>query len=179
MAADESFQQEFLEAHNAYRARHNTPPMTLNSELNAAAQRWADRLLALGVAQHSGSDDGENIFYKWSSAPFKLTGKEAVDSWYGEVKKYSWSNPGFSGNTGHFTQIVWKASTQLGVGMATDGNKVFVVGQYRPAGNISMSQYFRENVLPPAGEEERDLHFTEGGRPSGAGERPKNTCTPF
>ncbi|XP_061134609.1 Golgi-associated plant pathogenesis-related protein 1-like isoform X3 [Syngnathus typhle] len=108
-----------------------------------------------------------------------MAGKEAVDSWYGEVEKYSWSNPGFSANTGHFTQIVWKASTQLGVGMATDGNKVFVVGQYRPAGNISMSRYFRENVLPPAGEEERDSHFTEGGRPSGAGERPKNTCKPL
>ncbi|XP_077417145.1 GLI pathogenesis-related 2 [Vanacampus margaritifer] len=172
--ADASFKREFLEAHNAYRAQHNAPSMTLNSELNVTAQRWADRLLALGVAQHSGGDDGENIYYKWSSVPIKLTGKEAVDSWYDEVKKYSWSSPGFSGNTGHFTQIVWKASTQLGVGMATDGNKVFVVGQYRPAGNINMSHYFRENVLPRAGGELSD-RGSSGGGPSGAEEKPNLT----
>ncbi|XP_019716567.1 Golgi-associated plant pathogenesis-related protein 1-like isoform X2 [Hippocampus comes] len=170
--ADASFQQEFLESHNTYRAQHNTPPLTLNSELNAAAQRWADRLLALGVIRHSGSSDGENIYYMWSSAPIKLTGKEAVDSWYDEVKHYNWSYPGFSGNTGHFTQLVWKTSTELGVGMATDGNKVIVVGQYRPAGNISISQYFRENVLPRDGGE-------SSGAPSGAEEQPRNTCTPF
>lgn len=28
------------------------------------------------------------------------TGKEAVESWYSEIKDYNWSSPGFSGNTG-------------------------------------------------------------------------------
>lgn len=28
-------------------------------------------------------------------------GNEAVDSWYGEIKDYNWSNPGFAGNTGN------------------------------------------------------------------------------
>lgn len=49
---------------------------------------------------------------------------------------------------GHFTQVVWKDSTELGVGMASDGNRVFVVGQYRPAGNMNMEGYFEKNVLP-------------------------------
>lgn len=49
---------------------------------------------------------------------------------------------------GHFTQVVWKESTQLGVGVATQGNKVFVVGQYRPPGNMNTAESFRENVLP-------------------------------
>lgn len=48
---------------------------------------------------------------------------------------------------GHFTQVVWKESTELGVGMATDGKTVFVVGQYRPAGNMNMEGYFEKNVL--------------------------------
>lgn len=47
---------------------------------------------------------------------------------------------------GHFTQVVWKDSTELGVGMATTGNKVFVVGQYHPAGNINTKEYFEKNV---------------------------------
>ncbi|KAE8291620.1 Ectin [Larimichthys crocea] len=146
--ADASFQQVFLEAHNAYRAKHSTPPMTLNSELSATAQKWADHLLANMTMMHSETKDGENIFNKSSSATLNLTGKEAVDSWYSEIKDYNWSSPGFTGNTGHFTQVVWKDSTELGVGMATNGNTVFVVGQYRPAGNISNEGYFEKNVLP-------------------------------
>jgi hypothetical protein len=39
---------------------------------------------------------------------------------------------------GHFTQIVWRASTTLGCGKATgkDGND-YVVCNYDPAGNIA------------------------------------------
>ncbi|XP_078106421.1 Golgi-associated plant pathogenesis-related protein 1-like [Sander vitreus] len=152
--ADASFQQEFLETHNAYRLKHNTPEMTLSSELSASAQKWANHLLAIGALQHSKPEDrkniGENIYNMWSSATLHLTGKEAVDSWYSEIKNYNWSRPGFSGNTGHFTQVVWKDSKELGVGMATDGHKVFVVGQYRPAGNMNMAGYFEKNVLPKA-----------------------------
>nr|XP_046241962.1 Golgi-associated plant pathogenesis-related protein 1 isoform X1 [Scatophagus argus] len=148
--ADQSFKKEFLETHNAYRAKHNAPPMTFNSELSASAQKWADHLLAISALQHSDTKDGENIYNMFSSSTIKLTGKEAVDSWYSEIKDYKWSNPGFSSNTGHFTQVVWKDSTQLGVGLATDGNKVFVVGQYRPAGNVNVKEYFQKNVLPQA-----------------------------
>ncbi|XP_034548136.1 Golgi-associated plant pathogenesis-related protein 1-like isoform X2 [Notolabrus celidotus] len=145
--ADESFLQEFLETHNAYREKHNAPLMQYNDEMNATAQEWADHLLAAGVFEHSSTNDGENIYNMFSSVAIELTGKEAVDSWYSEIKDYDWSNPGFKGSTGHFTQVVWKASTELGVGMATDGNKVFVVGQYRPAGNMNMPGYFEDNVL--------------------------------
>lgn len=49
---------------------------------------------------------------------------------------------------GHFTQVVWKGSKEVGVGLATDGKTVFVVGQYQPAGNISNPGYFEKNVLP-------------------------------
>lgn len=45
---------------------------------------------------------------------------------------------------------MWKSSTELGVGMATDGKTVFVVGQYRPAGNIIGDGYYEKNVLPKA-----------------------------
>lgn len=63
---------------------------------------------------------------------------------------------------GHFTQVVWAESTELGVGLATDGNKVFVVGQYRPAGNMNMPGYFEKNVHPKGnmlGSKYNVLHF--------------------
>uniref|UniRef100_A0A8C3A9C0 Im:7150988 n=1 Tax=Cyclopterus lumpus TaxID=8103 RepID=A0A8C3A9C0_CYCLU len=131
-----SFQKEFLETHNAYRRKHNTPQMTLSSEMTASAQKWSEHLCSLYA--HS--------IYICSLS--YILGKEAVDSWYGEIKDYNWSSPGYSSATGHFTQVVWKDSTELGVGLATDGRKVFVVGQYRAAGNMNMAGYFEENVLP-------------------------------
>ncbi|KAF3696289.1 Golgi-associated plant pathogenesis-related protein 1 [Channa argus] len=118
----ESFQQEFLKTHNAYRAKHSAPALKLNAELNASAQSWANHLLATGTLQHSDTKDGENIFTVFSSASLKLTG--------------------------HFTQVVWKDTTEVGVGMASSGNRAFVVGQYRKPGNMAMPGYFEKNVLP-------------------------------
>ena len=62
---------------------------------------------------------------------------------------YDFNNGGFSGGTFHFTQVVWKASTVLGIGRAEGeegGMKcAYIVGRYKPAGNM-MGQ-FEENVL--------------------------------
>ncbi|KAF7658799.1 hypothetical protein LDENG_00007480 [Lucifuga dentata] len=172
--ADASFQQEFLQAHNTYRKKHNTEPLKLNSDLSATAQKWADYLLSKKNLEHSNTEDGENIYYASSSNPMKLTGKEAVDSWYSEIKDYKWNSPGFSFNTGHFTQVAWKETTEVGVGLATDGHTTFVVGQYRPAGNMNMKDYFEENVLPLAGREMGGAENTSSG---GSGTSQKRTCT--
>ena len=47
-----------------------------------------------------------------------LSGGEAVTNWYNEFEQYNFAQPGFSLATGHFTQVVWKASTKLGMGRA-------------------------------------------------------------
>ncbi|XP_053328941.1 Golgi-associated plant pathogenesis-related protein 1 isoform X2 [Spea bombifrons] len=143
------FEEDFLSAHNSYRKKHGAPPLRLNPGLCQSAQKWADHLLSIRSLQHSNSNHGENLFYKYSSRAKELPGHEPVDSWYSEIKNYNFSKPGFGGNTGHFTQVVWKDSKEVGVGVATDGNGLFfVVGQYDPAGNITNPGYFEKNVLP-------------------------------
>ncbi|XP_023696397.1 Golgi-associated plant pathogenesis-related protein 1 [Paramormyrops kingsleyae] len=145
--ADANFKQEFLDAHNAYREKHGAPDLTMSAKLCSSAQKWADHLLTTKNLQHSNTNYGENLYYSWSSAQKELSGNEAVDTWYNEIKDYNFSNPGFSSATGHFTQVVWNTSEEVGVGLATDGNYFFVVGQYNPAGNMAGS--FEENVQPP------------------------------
>ena len=57
--------------------------------------------------------------------------------WYDEIKDYDFKKPGFSSATGHFTQVVWVDSVELGVGKATAPNGMqFVVARYYPPGNI-------------------------------------------
>ncbi|RXN10335.1 ancylostoma secreted -like protein [Labeo rohita] len=145
---DSNFEAEFLQTHNAYRKQHGAPPLTINKNLCRSAQEWAEHLLSIRTLMHSNGEYGENVYYAWSSANKKLTGHEAVESWYSEIKDYNFSRPGFTSKTGHFTQVVWKDTKEVGVGVATDGNTTFVVGQYLPAGNISNAGYFERNVLP-------------------------------
>ncbi|KAG1934588.1 ancylostoma secreted protein [Pimephales promelas] len=149
--ADVSFKQEFLETHNQYRAQHQAPPLVFNEDLCKTAQLWAEHMLSENTLEHSDTKDGENVYYAFSSDKKTPTGKEAVDSWYSEIKDYNFEQPGHQPNTGHFTQVVWKSSTELGVGLATDGNTVFVVGQYKPAGNITNAGNYEKNVLPKTG----------------------------
>ncbi|KAF5900736.1 Golgi-associated plant pathogenesis-related protein 1-like, partial [Clarias magur] len=158
--ADASFKANFLAKHNEYRNKHGAPALTISQDLCSSAQTWADHLLSKKTLQHSKSDNGENLYYFQSSSPKKLTGEEPVDSWYSEIKDYNFSNPGFGSNTGHFTQVVWTSTKEVGVGLATDGKTVFVVGQYKPAGNITNPGCFKENVLP-AGNEPMDSWFSE------------------
>ena len=73
---------------------------------------------------------------------------DAVKIWYSEIKNYKYDSPGFSLNTGHFTQIVWRDTTEVGVGTckSPDGRLTYAVARYNPAGN--MLKKFQENVTP-------------------------------
>ena len=64
---------------------------------------------------------------------------------YDEIKKYDFNNPRYIRGTGHFTQIVWKNSQKLGVGIAKKGREIVVVAQYSPHGN--MLSRFKDNVM--------------------------------
>ena len=50
---------------------------------------------------------------------------------------------------GHFTQVVWKDSKKLGIGIATGKIGTVVVANYLPPGNYKGK--FGENVPPPTG----------------------------
>ena len=105
-----------------------------------------------GKFEHSDSKErhncGENIEYSYGDdGRLGLQGEGATKMWYDEIKDYDFNKPGFSMKTGHFTQVVWKSSTKLGCGKATEGNKVYIVCHYCPAGNYEGE--FAQNVLPP------------------------------
>lgn len=157
-----TFRSTALSKHNTYRSIHRSPTMTLNNSVNSTAQAWADRLAATGTFAHSSSTQrngaGENLYVYYTTATSITSdslAKGAIDSWYNEVKLYNYAAPGFSSATGHFTQVVWKGSTQLGCGASkgtktlngTKFNAFYVVCHYSPAGNV-LGQ-FPANVLKP------------------------------
>ena len=53
---------------------------------------------------------------------------------------------GFSMETGHFTQLVWKGTKSVGCGKATCNGLDIYVCNYDPAGN--WERQYKQNVLP-------------------------------
>ncbi|XP_037957618.1 glioma pathogenesis-related protein 1-like [Teleopsis dalmanni] len=129
-----SFEKEFLNAHNEFRAMHGTPSLTLNRSMCTYAKEWAEHLCKRNILEHrSANKYGENLYL---TTAVNLNAKCAVTTWYNEFVNYKSSKPGFAMNTGHFTQVVWKSSRELGVGIATDGRRTWVVANYNPPGNV-------------------------------------------
>lgn len=79
----------------------------------------------------------------------ELTAQEVADMWYQESSDYNYSKPGFSSNTGHFTQMVWANTTHMGAAIAVSGNRSYVVANYTPPGNITNPGQFEQNVKRP------------------------------
>ena len=157
-----TLRNEILVRHNAYRTTHHSPAMASQSSLNTTAQQWAEYLAKNALFQHSTAaqrnNAGENIYVYYTTATtvtVATLATEAVKSWYNEDKDYDYAIAKFASNTGHFTQVVWKASVGLGSGAASgikviNGvtyNAFYVVSQYAPAGNLTGA--FAANVLKP------------------------------
>ncbi|KAF4628995.1 hypothetical protein G7Y89_g9152 [Cudoniella acicularis] len=69
---------------------------------------------------------------------------EVVNMWALERTQYDWNNPGFSEQTGHFTQVVWQGTGSVGCGVANCPNGWFVVCQYSAPGNVD--EEYPQNV---------------------------------
>lgn len=105
------------------------------------SQEWADTLAAEDRFAHRPSSSyGENIYCLWSSdRNAKANPREVVRSWYDEIKEHDFGiEPKGIFKAGHFTQLIWKMSQDLGVGVCkTKKGKVLVVCNYNPRGNVA------------------------------------------
>ncbi|HOS38374.1 MAG TPA: CAP domain-containing protein [Spirochaetota bacterium] len=144
-AAPDGFAREITDRHNHFRKMHGAPALSWSPAINAYAQEWADRLAREDRMYHrSPNKYGENIYWISGGRP---GGASPVNSWYAEIKDYDFRRPGFSMGTGHFTQVVWAGSTELGCGRATSRRGgTYVVCNYNPPGNYAGR--FPANVRP-------------------------------
>jgi hypothetical protein len=152
----------FLAAHNKYRAAHGVPALAWDDTLAAAADAFASTCV-YGHDANRGSGIGENIYAAGSSAPMSASdlswGAESTEDWYNEISDWNFATSASNGGvTGHFTQVVWKATTKLGCGVASCpgmlmANSIFVVCRYSPRGNFKCPtctppSTYAMNVLP-------------------------------
>ncbi|EDO45388.1 predicted protein, partial [Nematostella vectensis] len=142
--AEPNSENEALQLHNNLRAIHGSQPMRLNKEMSDAATDWAKKMASQHKLIHSPLqarlDEGENLLMACNrKGEFPVS--NVVKSWYDEVcaPGYDFPQGRGQGGTGHFTQVVWNASVELGIGKATTTKNgtscTFYVARYKPAGN--------------------------------------------
>jgi hypothetical protein len=131
--------QALLNTHNAHRAKHCVPALTWSSQLAAQAQAWADKCPSTGFKHSDGWNKqppyGENL--AWGT---NRGAKNAVDAWYNEIGSYNFNAPKYSNAVGHFTQVIWRGSAQLGCGMSVCQGQNYWVCQYSPSGNWNVDK---------------------------------------
>ena len=131
-------------AHNLERANAMPVPMpalaamTWATDLAASAQAYADKCIFAHDAQNKW---GENLYANWP--PSSADAQEVVQGWASEKSDYNYANNSCSGMCGHYTQLVWRSSTEVGCGVKTcanfegNGTGAIWVCRYRQAGNFN------------------------------------------
>jgi uncharacterized protein YkwD len=137
--------KKFLAHHNKVRAQVGVGELKWSAKLSTYAQAWAEKLATSNNCKlkHSecvdkdGTSLGENLFWGSSSDDYGVI--NGSYSWYEEKQlyaNYKVGEPKWKG-TGHYTQMVWKSTTEVGVGVAYCKNGgIIVSASYFPAGNI-------------------------------------------
>lgn len=136
--------QEALDFHNDVRNDVGSPDLEWSVELAEYAQEWADYLANENdcTLAHRNTKNmnpkgfGENLY--WGIGK-EFTALDASKGWYSEIDLYTYTevtNDNYH-ETGHYTQMVWKNTTEIGIGVAkcSDG-AIIIVANYNPPGNV-------------------------------------------
>lgn len=135
--------QRLLATHNAERAALGVPPLRWSPALAADAGRWAAHLATLAELEHDDSLDieGENL---WRGSKGAYTPEDMVELWIDEKAAFQngvfpdVSRSGQWEDVGHYTQVVWRATGQVGCAVVTvaSGEDEVLVCRYMEGGNF-------------------------------------------
>lgn len=144
-----SFDYRILAAHNQERLGLGLEPLNWNPALAQSAQQWADYLAATGRFEHAPENhdvpEGENL---WAGSKGYFAPEAMVDAWIREKQFFRAglfpdnSITGKVEDVGHYTQIVWRATTEVGCAEASGASEDILVCRYAEAGNYRGEQPF-------------------------------------
>ena len=134
--------QKLLREHNRVRSDVGVAPLTWSSSIAAHAQEWANHLAGTDcrmehrpkTGKWAGSY-GENLFI--GTVGFYGV-VDAVQAWESEKRLYD-GGPISRSNfmkVGHYTQMVWEDTGEIGCGKTECEGKVIIVCNYDPPGNV-------------------------------------------
>ncbi len=134
-----------VEAHARARAAVGVPPLAWSSDLAAHAQEWTDHLardLNCSLKHRTGATSsgyGENLYATSGTAG----PAEVVGAWDAEKAQFDAASNACNGVCGHYTQVVWRNSREVGCAVSNcpSGGQVWACN-YNPPGNYSGERPF-------------------------------------
>lgn len=140
-----SLEQKLLRAHNVERMRMGIAPLSWSPVLAGQAKVWADDLARRGKFEHAKERHGagESLWMGTSGyyQPEAMIGAFIGEKQYFRAGKFpAVSNTGRWQDVGHYTQLIWPATKELGCAVATGNGRDVLVCRYLPAGNMIGAQ---------------------------------------
>ena len=132
-----------LKVHNDARAAVGAQSLVWSKTLEADALEWAITMAKKDDMYHSSNESrtgqGENL-YMYSGFSSDTPAGDGSTAWYNEIDDYTYSVIGSPENAnvmiGHYTQMIWSSTTEVGIGKATSASgREFVAARYSPPGN--------------------------------------------
>ncbi|KAI0203562.1 CAP domain-containing protein [Astrocystis sublimbata] len=159
---DKTFTSAILNSTNLYRDEHNATSLVWNETLEAFATDYlhSKKVGADCEFAHSGGPYGENLAIGYPNAT------ASIEAWGNERDEYNFGKPGFTEKTGHFTQLVWKSTSDVGCGRRLCGQRGWYLAcEYWPPGNVIgafKDEVDKENDATQVGPGSLGLIFTIG-----------------
>ncbi|KAI1374223.1 PR-1-like protein [Hypoxylon crocopeplum] len=132
-----TFTSAILNSTNVYRSTYNASSVRWNSTLESFASSYLSSSQSPSSDEsctmaHSGGPYGENLALGCSDAG------SCVDMWAAESASYDYGSPRFAEATGHFTQLVWRDTTDVGCGarLCPANGGWYLACEYWPRGNV-------------------------------------------
>ncbi len=143
----DDFINQMLKLHNDERKKNNSNELKLNEALNLLATEYSENLISKQEKvkfknyMFNGIILGENIAFSETKEAKKI-----FELWLKKDVNYEKTSKKFLKANAHYTQIIWKNTTEVGISICHDveNKKYCTVVLYNPPGNTLGS--FPENI---------------------------------
>lgn len=128
-------------AHNSERSLYGYRPLVWNITLADGAQNYANQLARTGQLVHASREGRGTVRENLSSGLPNWTANQLMGNWLGEKPLFRpgiFPDVSISGDwsqVGHYSQMIWPTTTDIGCGLAVGGRFSWLVCRYDPGGN--------------------------------------------
>ena len=140
--SDSNIPARILAMHNRERAAVGSPPLAWDPALAASAASYGPTLASLGRLAHSPRETRPGQRENLAMGSTGYYGIEDLVGFWVEEKRHfqpglfpDVSRTGYWKDVAHYTQMIWKGTTNVGCALHNKGDRSYLICRYSPPGN--------------------------------------------